>query len=105
MRITFERTGGFAGITLSATIDTENLAAHEVAELLQCVERADFFNLPERIVPPSLRPDRFQYKVNVQDERGRHTITVSEEVMPPDLKPLIQWLTEAARLARESGKN
>ncbi|HET6418656.1 MAG TPA: protealysin inhibitor emfourin [Geobacteraceae bacterium] len=105
MRITFERTGGFAGITLSATLDTENLAADEANELLQCVERADFFNLPERIVSPSPRPDRFQYKVNVQDGRGRHTITVSEDIMPADLKPLIQWLSEAARRARKGGKD
>lgn len=97
MRIFFERTGGFAGVHLKTTIDTADLPPDEARKLCQMVKEVDFFNLPEKTTSPSPKPDRFQYKLKVQENKQQHTITVSEEVMPAKLSPLIKWLMAAAR--------
>jgi hypothetical protein len=100
LRITFERSGGFAGITISTTVNTDDLSISEADELRRLIEEADFFNQPAVIAPHEPHPDRFQYEVTVQDDGRLHTIMVSEEVMPENLRPLIRWLSEAARKGR-----
>ncbi len=101
MLIKFERTGGYAGMSISATINAADLPVDRAEELSRLIEKADFFNLPERIVSPAPRPDRFQYKVKVQEKGRTHTVTVSEEAMPANLGPLIKWLSASARPVRQ----
>jgi len=96
MRISFERTGGFAGISKKTTVDTATLAPNEAQELLRLVEVADLFNLPERITSPNPQSDRFQYRLTVEDNGRQHTVTVSEAALPGTLRPLIEWLNNAA---------
>ncbi len=97
MRISIERTGGVTGITIAATVDTKNLSQDDAQKLRQMVKEADFFNLPPKITSPSPQPDRFQYELKAEQNGQQHTVTVSEEVMPAKLRPLVKWLMEAAR--------
>ena len=97
MRISFERTGGFAGITMKAAVDEKDLAPDEAQKLRRLVEEADFFNLSKKIMPRSPRPDRFQYELSLEESSRQHTVTTSEEVLPAKLKPLVNWLMEKAR--------
>ncbi|MFN6569337.1 hypothetical protein A6770_25895 [Nostoc minutum NIES-26] len=92
MRISFERTGGFAGISKKTTVDTATLPPKEAKELPQLVEVADLFKLPEQIVSSNPQNDRFQYKLTVEDNGKQHTVTVSEAALPGTLRPLIEWL-------------
>jgi len=92
MRISFERTGGFAGISRTKTVDTANIAANEANQIPPLLEAANFFNLPENITASPTQPDRFQYKLTVEDEGKKHTVTVSEAALPGTLRPLIEWL-------------
>lgn len=101
LRITFERSGGFAGITMKTAVDEKELAPAEAQKLRQMVERADFFNLSEKIVPRSRQPDRFQYDLSLEESGRQHKVTVSEEVLPEKLKPLVNWLMEKARETRK----
>ncbi len=101
MRISIERTGGVAGITIAATIDTKDLPQDDAQKLRQMVEEADFFNLPSKITSRSPQPDRFQYELKAEQNGQQHTVTVSEEVMPAKLRPLVKWLMEAAREKRK----
>ncbi|WP_193200084.1 protealysin inhibitor emfourin [Nostoc sp. MG11] len=94
MRISFERTGGFAGISKKKTFDTATLPPNEAQELPRLVEAADLFKLPERITSPSAQSDRFQYKLTVEDNGMQHTVTVSEAALPGTLRPLIEWLNK-----------
>ncbi|KAB8332853.1 hypothetical protein SD80_013200 [Scytonema tolypothrichoides VB-61278] len=94
MRISFERTGGFAGISRKKTVDTANIAANEADQLPRLVEAADFFNLPEKITASATQPDRFQYKLTIEEEGREHTVTVSEAALPGTLRPLIEWLQQ-----------
>jgi hypothetical protein len=101
LRLSVERTGGFAGVTITATVDAAGLSPDEARKLRQMVDEADFFNLPRKITSRSPQPDRFQYELKVEENGRQHTVTVSEEVMPPKLKPLVKWLMEAARKGRK----
>ncbi|MEH2067629.1 MAG: protealysin inhibitor emfourin [Nostoc sp.] len=99
MRISFERTGGFAGISKKTTVDTAQLPANEANTLNRLVEAADLFRLPEQITSPNPQSDRFQYKLTVEDNGNgkQHTVTVSEAALPGTLRPLIEWLQNIAQ--------
>ncbi len=97
MRISFQRTGGFAGITKTTTVDTATLPPHEADVMPRLVAAADLFKLPEQITSSHPQSDRFQYKLTVEDEGKQHTVTVSESAMPGTLRPLIEWLNQVAQ--------
>jgi hypothetical protein len=100
MRINFERTGGFAGMRLAATIDTATLPADQASGLQGSVEAAHFFDLPARIPSPPQAADEFQYHVTIEAGGKKHTVDVGEGSASPALQALLQELTLLARSAR-----
>jgi hypothetical protein len=100
MRIDYERTGGFAGMRLAATIDTATLPADQAGALQGAIEAAHFFDLPARIPSPPQVADQFNYHVTIQDGGKRHTVDVGEAAASPALLELLQQLTLLARSAR-----
>ncbi len=96
MQVSFERSGGFAGIPMSFSVDAATLSSEESTRLRQLVDTANFFQLPKTISAPA-QPDRFQYAITVQEGSRKHTVTVGEAGVPDTLKPLLNWLMEAAR--------
>ena len=97
MRITFLRTGGFAGMRLSSTVDTQALPAEDARLLEALVETAGFFKLPASIPAPAGGADRFQYHIAVEAPAGQHAVDVSETALPNELKPLVERLMALAR--------
>ena len=102
MRIHFERTGGFAGMRMTTTVDTESLSPEEARDLHEMVDAAEFFDLPATIAAPTPGADRFHYKLTVETEGRRHTVDVAEAAVPKALRPLLQQLTAFARSSRGS---
>ena len=100
MLIQFERTGGFAGMRQSATIDTATLATNQASSLQDLVEAADFFNLPGQISAPTQVADQFHYRVTIVDAGRRHTVDADEAAASPVLRTLLQQLSLLARSAR-----
>jgi hypothetical protein len=96
MQILFERSGGFAGMTVTLTVDTASLSADVAAQLRNLVAAADFFHLPAELLTPA-QPDRFQYRVAIEENGQNHIVTVGEAGVPDTLRPLLEWLMEAAR--------
>jgi hypothetical protein len=96
MHISLERSGGFAGIPLSVTVDTDTLTPEDAVQLQQLVEAAHFFELP-KVFPATPQPDRFQYQISVEESGRSRSVSVGETAVPPSLRPLINWLMEAAR--------
>jgi Emfourin len=101
LRISIERSGGFAGITMKTAVDEKDLAPEEAQKLHEMVEETDFINLPGKIISPSPQPDRFQYELSLEKSGRQYTVTVSEEAMPEKLRPLVKWLIEKARHAKK----
>jgi hypothetical protein len=96
MKITFVRSGGFAGLRLALDVDTADLPAHEAAQLLQLIDeaRGDLHDAPNS---PSA-PDRFEYRLAFDMEHGeREALTLCEPDVPDSVRPLIEQLTYMAR--------
>ena len=95
-RVSFQRSGGFGGITLSKEVDTSELDDDEAAELEQLLDRVDF------TADPAPRPrgggaDRFQYDLTVERGGERHQLTCGEAQLTPELKELVDRLQAMAR--------
>jgi len=97
MRITFTRSGGFAGVRLRATVNDEELSAEACAQLRQLVSAADCFRLPGKITADRKQPDRFQYELLIEDGERQNSILVDEEAASPALLALLEWLADVAR--------
>jgi hypothetical protein len=100
MRIHFERSGGFAGMRMTTTVDTSTIPPDEAQELQKLVESAEFFSLPELIPTRGSQTDRFRYKVKVETGGRRHTVDTGEDAAPDTLRPLLRRLTDIARSTR-----
>jgi hypothetical protein len=103
MIVRFTRSGGFSGIRLTSQVDTASLPPDQADAVRRMVEGADFRNLPETTTAPATRgADRFEYVVTVEEEGRQHTVRTTDAAVPDALRPLLDYLTKAAR-ARGSG--
>jgi hypothetical protein len=100
MHIEFVRSGGFAGMRLTASVDTEQLPAERASTLDKLISDAGFFELPEQILPPAPVPDRFEYKLTVTAPQKTHSIVVSDAAAPASLRPLLNYLTTLAMVSK-----
>ncbi|MDJ0798831.1 MAG: hypothetical protein QNJ51_18765 [Calothrix sp. MO_167.B12] len=94
MRISWERTGGFAGISKHKTLDTNSLTAESSQQLLTLIEAVDFFNLPSHITTESIYPDSFEYILTVEDEGKQHSVIIAETALTGNLRTLIELLNQ-----------
>jgi hypothetical protein len=99
MHVTIQRTGGFAGIPVIKSIDAASLSASEIDDLEQMIESARFFALPA-LIPSKSQPDRFEYQITVEQNGKKHSVTAAEPALPPELKPLVDWMMGVGRPAK-----
>jgi len=99
MKINFERSGGFAGVKLVFSLDSDSLPADDAAVLKKLVEDVDFFHLPEPGAGGG-QPDGFQYAITVEQEGQQRTLRVSENMLSEKLRPLVNDLSMRARTQR-----
>ena len=100
MRLVLERSGGFAGLSQTYSISSEQMPAEEAQKVVDLVQAARFYELPSVI--PSTEPgaDRFQYRITVESEHGTHMVQVDEAAVPPRLQPVLNWMKNSARKTR-----
>lgn len=101
MNIEFVRSGGFAGMRLTANIDSKKLPQDQAAALYKLVEEASFFDLPAEMKPDTPGPDRFEYQVVINSKGKKNSITVSDAVIPDSLQPLVDYLTKLAMTVKK----
>jgi hypothetical protein len=93
VRLELRRSGGFAGITRSASVDTADLPSEEADELAGLLERSGVLHSaaggPAR-APGA--PDRFRYRLVVERREERVEVAFSEEAMGPELRALVERL-------------
>jgi hypothetical protein len=95
MRIWFERTGGFAGRSLHGLLDSTSLPELQARRLAELLDQSHFFALPQKLESPSPGADRFSYRVTVETDSGSHTVEAGEAAVPPELRPLLDWLARS----------
>jgi hypothetical protein len=87
---------------MGATLDTEALSPEAARELCRLVDAAGFFELPSEIIGATQGADRFLYTVTIEQEGRHHRVRTSDAASPATLRPLLGWLTNAARKAQRS---
>ncbi len=100
MHIDFTRTGGFAGMRLTTSVDTANLPPDQATNLQKLMDDAQFFDLPAKLMPDKPMPDRFEYHVTVSSDQQTHTIDVNDAAVPQSLRPLLNYLTTMAMVSK-----
>lgn len=100
MRIHFERSGGFTGMIVKTSIDTEQILPEEAQPLLESIHATRFFELPERITAGKEGADQFQYQITVEEGGKKHTVILSEAGAPDELRPVLHQMTLLARKYR-----
>lgn len=100
MRISWERSGGVAGMTLHGEVDTRLLRPEEAERVRRMVDQAGFFSLPSRLDGVQAGVDRFQHTLTVESGGRRHTVRTTDAAAPESLRPLMEYLT---RLAKRPG--
>ncbi len=101
MRIHFVRTGGFAGMRLASTIDSDALPEEENQMLQSELDNAHFFELPTQLAGESGGADRYQYEITVEEGGKKHTVAAGESALPGQVQPLVQHLERLARTSRK----
>ena len=96
MRISFERSGGFANIPLRAEIDSAEMPSERAEELKRLVERASPFDQSSHPQGASTMSDQFQYEMTIEDPNRTKTLRISDDAAPDDLKLLFDFLSEEA---------
>jgi hypothetical protein len=99
MRIIFDRSGGFMGINSNLIINLNELPEDEAETLRGLLDEVNFFTLPEN-PPTQSAPDGFQYTITVETSTITHTIHTNDTTAPEELHPLLQELSQRARLQR-----
>ena len=98
-KIIFERSGGFMGRKVSLALDLDELEPDQSQAILQMLEEADFFNMPEELLPQEMS-DTFLYSISVKIKRQMHSVRFSDMTVPDTLRPLVEDLSEMARKQR-----
>jgi len=112
MRISFERSGGFAGnIKFNAEVDTTSrqltrgaarmsreLTPDESRHLQELVQKIDFESAAQNRSRGMRVEDRFQYDLTVETDDGqKHTLHIGESAATGPLMDLIEHLTKLSK--------
>lgn len=89
MRIEVRRSGGFANIGSTVSLDSNDLAESEVRRLKELLDAARIDDLAARSPIRGRGADRFQYDLIVTREGGLRHVTVAEDALSPELREVI----------------
>jgi hypothetical protein len=98
MKVYLEKSGGFAGMVTSTSVDSQLLPPNEAKEIQRLIENSHFFELPSQ--PPQSSKttkgaaDYFTYKITVQNDQKEHTVQFNDINMQTKIKPLIDFLVK-----------
>jgi Emfourin len=92
VKVTVERSGGFAGMKRRYQVDTGGLDEDAAARLRQAIEDPAFFDLPSQAGRGAPGADRFEYVVTVELPGRTHTVRASEGSQLDELVELVRDL-------------
>ena len=98
LRIEFQRSGGFAGLTMGTTIDTAELPPEEAREFERLAESLEKSGAGDS-APPG-KPDRFQYELTITRGDQSRRFQLAEQELTPAARELVNLLVERARQPR-----
>ena len=96
-RIKFERTGGFAGMTIARDLKLDDLPEEQAHTLSELLDDLDFGELPEQMTGTESMPDEFTYVITVETKKWEHTVVTGDASAPEKMQALLQFLNRLAR--------
>ena len=96
-RIRYERTGGFAGMRMSADFAPADLPEEQSRSLLDLLDKMNFNALPENLTGQATHPDQFTYSITVKTSKGEHSVVVGDASASGNMQELLQLLNNIAR--------
>ena len=96
-RIKFERTGGFAGMTIARDLKLEDLSEEQAHRLSELLDNLAFDELPEQMTGTESMPDEFTYVITVETKKWEHTVVTGDASAPEKMQELLQFLNRLAR--------
>lgn len=94
MRVFFSRTGGFVPLPLRCKLDSEQMEPGEAQKLQRLVDDSGVLSLTSAEVKGN---DMHYYTVEVEREGRSHRVRFDQISLPPQLKPLIDYLMAQAK--------
>ena len=88
MKLVVERTGGFMGLRRRGERNVEDLSPEQRAALDKVLKESEQA-APGRTTAQDPGADRFTYRLEVQDEKGTKSITLTESRMPKELEGIV----------------
>lgn len=101
LRIQYERTGGFAGLKLTACFELDDLPEEQEEQLRALLDELDFFKLPAQFLPARPGVDQFTHKIEVESKKGKHSVLTTDSAAPEKLRELVDLLNTIARARRK----
>jgi len=92
MRLTVERSGGFAGIVKAASVDTGRLPERVAKQIEALLAKLDLAALAKTAVKKARQADRFVYRIVVEGDGPKLEMTLAEPDLPEALKQCIDLL-------------
>jgi hypothetical protein len=97
MLISLERTGGVAGLTMAASVDTATLPAEEATSWESMVSQLDWSALRRAAPPAPGARDLFEYELTVRLPSGVvEQATLTQPGLTPPARQLIETLMARA---------
>lgn len=98
--VSFERSGGFAGISSFVTIDADTMNIDEKLKLQELIENSEFFQMDIDDSSNSGARDQFIYKLSIEIGNQKKSLTLTEPDITDKLRPLINYLSQKARMPK-----
>jgi emfourin len=98
-RVELVRSGGFAGLSLRAEVDTAAVDDPDAAWVDEALAGVDVDALAAGVTTPGGpgAPDRFTYRLAVDRDGRRSELTFGERAVPEPLRPVVDRLVARAR--------
>jgi len=103
-RITFERTGGFAGMHNMVNINPDDLPEEQAQALSKLLDELDFDKLSEQAMNNPSLPDQFTYRITVETKDREHSVVTGDASAPEEMQELLQVLNSIARKQAQKKK-
>ena len=75
--------------------DTQSLPPIEQQEIQEYIDNSKFFDLSaSSSIHPRKGASYYRYKISIEKQDRKHSIEINEFDIPPQLEPLIDYLTK-----------
>jgi hypothetical protein len=91
LRIKVERSGGFAGMTVSNEMDSKDLPS-ALKDMAQKILEDKNVSSPSMMSTPKGSADHFTYKISIQDGANQNVIESNQFDIQDNLKTLVNYI-------------